>query len=98
MKIGVGRAVILLLVCVKFDKITNKDVIGKTIHCITEHMICSRVPFSVRVPPELGLSSLLLQKIGYKQLLVKHGMPSVCLSRCAVSVVLLATLRIILRY
>jgi len=45
MKIGAGRAIIFLRVCVKFDKFRSKDVLGKIIHCVTEHMICILVPF-----------------------------------------------------
>ena len=46
-----------------------------------------------RIPPDFVFSSLLLQKCGYEQLSVKHGILNVCLSRRDVSVVLLAKLR-----
>jgi len=46
MKMGPQRAVIFLRVCVKLDELGSKDVIGKIIHCVTEHMTCILVPFS----------------------------------------------------
>jgi len=94
MKIGGRRAVILLLVCVKFDKLRSKDVVEKIIHCITEHMICSLVPFSAPNSACLRFQLFIFRKnLGWTITRKTWNAKFFFLSRRILIVILLGTLR-----